>query len=223
MALNQRPWRTRRWLILAPHPDDETLGAGALIAQASATGTLAAVVYLTDGSGSHDIGDGRFRKLICTRRREAALALSRLTGGRRLTRMHLCWKDAHPAALGSAQFDQSATRIAALCRRERVDAIGVTAMHEPHCDHAAAAELAYAVKSKAKRTIVVAEYCVWGSCPRASDVRQLRTISLLPGTRKHALRAHRSQLTQAYGSGFRLAAENQRMASFDTLFVRRSR
>jgi hypothetical protein len=40
-SLADRPWRSLRWLVLAPHADDETLGAGALIAQAEATGHFA--------------------------------------------------------------------------------------------------------------------------------------------------------------------------------------
>ena len=40
-------------LILAPHPDDETLGCGGLIAAASAAGHPPFVLVLTDGTGSH--------------------------------------------------------------------------------------------------------------------------------------------------------------------------
>ncbi len=39
-------------VVLAPHPDDESLGCGALLAAAFA-GKGARVVCLTDGSGSH--------------------------------------------------------------------------------------------------------------------------------------------------------------------------
>ncbi|HEX2943304.1 MAG TPA: PIG-L family deacetylase, partial [Rhodopila sp.] len=40
-------------LILAPHPDDESLGCGGLIATAVAAGRAPLVVILTDGAGSH--------------------------------------------------------------------------------------------------------------------------------------------------------------------------
>ena len=46
------PWRGARWLVIAPHPDDETLGAGALIHHAAARNRLGGVVFLTDGGGS---------------------------------------------------------------------------------------------------------------------------------------------------------------------------
>lgn len=38
-----------RWLVLAPHADDETLGAGALVWQTATSSRFAGVVYLTDG------------------------------------------------------------------------------------------------------------------------------------------------------------------------------
>src|SRR5437762_25173 len=40
-------------LVLAPHPDDESLGCGGLIAEACGRGQDVHVVILTDGTGSH--------------------------------------------------------------------------------------------------------------------------------------------------------------------------
>ncbi|UUT36273.1 PIG-L family deacetylase [Microbacterium elymi] len=55
------PWRTapemaldmERLIVLAAHPDDETLGAGGLIAMAAARGIPVTVVVMTDGESSH--------------------------------------------------------------------------------------------------------------------------------------------------------------------------
>lgn len=40
-------------LVLAPHPDDEAFGCGALLARRAAAGVTIAVAYLTDGEASH--------------------------------------------------------------------------------------------------------------------------------------------------------------------------
>lgn len=217
-SLSARPWRGLRWLILAPHPDDETLGAGALIAQAAGADRLAGVVYLTDGSGSHE---SQSRRLVHTRKREAAVALHRLTGSRTCAPVHLGWQDAAPAQPDSAPFDRACRLLAALCRRWRVDALAVTALHEPHCDHAAAARLACAVQRRASRRLVIAEYIVWGEALDGRTHRAIGTMPMLPGTRRHALRAHRSQLTASHGPGFRLPADRQRMPTRDILYLRR--
>lgn len=42
-----------RLLVLAAHPDDETLGAGGLIARAASSGIPVSVLVVTDGEGSH--------------------------------------------------------------------------------------------------------------------------------------------------------------------------
>lgn len=43
----------RRAVVVAPHPDDETLGLGGLIASLLSTGTQVVLVALTDGEASH--------------------------------------------------------------------------------------------------------------------------------------------------------------------------
>ena len=43
--------RATRLLVIAPHPDDEVLGAGGLMQRVHATGGAVRVVYLTDGEG----------------------------------------------------------------------------------------------------------------------------------------------------------------------------
>jgi LmbE family N-acetylglucosaminyl deacetylase len=151
--ITTRPWRGRRWLVLAPHPDDETLGAGALIAEVSAAGCFAGLVILTDGSGSHPPRDGSMQ-LITTRKREAKRALRRLTGSQAHEPTFLGWKDAAPELPESRAFERTCRRVAALCVRLRVDVIATTSEGEPHCDHAAALELASAVQAKCKRALV---------------------------------------------------------------------
>lgn len=47
------PDLARRTLVLAPHPDDETLGCGGTIARLRALGTQVTVVVAADGSRSH--------------------------------------------------------------------------------------------------------------------------------------------------------------------------
>jgi len=63
-------------LIVAPHPDDETLGCGGLIALKRAMHATVAVVFLTDGSRSHGpcppMGTDQ---LIAARKQEATAAM----------------------------------------------------------------------------------------------------------------------------------------------------
>lgn len=216
------PWRHKRWLILAPHPDDETLGVGALIAQTAEAGCLAGLVYLTDGSGSHSAQNVAGGHLISTRKREAALASRRLTGRTQPKLLFLGWKDASPEIAGGPAFKRSCRKLAALCVRLRVDVLATTAANEPHCDHAAAAGLVTTVRGIAKRRIAIADYIVWGEPPPVGTHRALISRPLWPGLRRLALAAHRSQLTASFGVGFRLPKNKRSMAMQDLLYLRKS-
>lgn len=62
-------------LVLAPHPDDETLGAGALIATLRAHHVPVTVVAATDGENSYDTSTQIREQLRITREREQREAL----------------------------------------------------------------------------------------------------------------------------------------------------
>ncbi len=221
--LARSAWARSRWLVLSPHPDDETLGAGALIADAGGRGALAGAVYLTDGAGSHPHPDPTSRRrLVATRRLEASLALRRLAGPRQALPVFLDWPHAAPFAAGEPAFEAAIRQLGALCRARAVDALAVTAMHEPHCDHAAAARLAYAVADRISRPLAVFEYVVWAERLPGADYRAVVTAPMALGRRRAALMAHRSQLTPLLGDGFRLPEQQLRMAACDVLYTLRS-
>ncbi|WP_395942876.1 PIG-L deacetylase family protein [Brevundimonas sp.] len=218
LALSSTPWAAARWLVIAPHADDETLGAAALIRTTAREHRLAGVAFLTDGAGSHPHKDARSRaRLIAQRQSEARTALRRLAGDRGGAPVFLGWPDAEPAAPGEPRFEAAARRLAWFCRQRMVDAIAVTALNEPHCDHAAAAKLARAVVQRAIRRVHLFEYVVWGAAPQAAQLR-LSTPMLKGGARAHALSAHRSQRTPLFGAGFRLEGGGDNRDSADQLY-----
>jgi LmbE family N-acetylglucosaminyl deacetylase len=216
-SLEKSPWARARWLVLAPHQDDETLGAGALIAETAATNRLAAIAYLTDGSGSHPAS---CRGLPGIRRREARPPLPRL-GAHDVPIVDIGWQDARPMAAASAGFARTCGRLAALLRRHRVDAIAVTAGIEPHCDHAAAHDMAVAAAACARRGVTVFGYHVWSDAAPTCATDIIETRAMRPGLRRAALQAHRSQLTGLFGPGFRLSPERMRMPASDRLYRER--
>lgn len=215
-------WARARWLVLAPHADDETLGAGALIRQAAGEGRLGGVVIVTDGGASHPHADDRARRrLVAIRRLEARRAIRLLTGRAKAQPIFLDWPDAAPPVVGDARFEATARRLAWLCRRLRIDALAVTAVSEPHCDHEAAGRLARRVVKLAGRPIALFEYGVWAR-PAAQGDLQLATRPLAAGRRALALAAHRSQRTPMMGPGFRLETPDRLSAACDRLYLRKA-
>lgn len=218
--LTESPWAEARWMVIVPHADDETLGAGALIATTAAQGRLASVVYLTDGGGSHTHKDAASReRLVRVRRQEAEQALAILCDGRIPPTVFLDWPDAHPPETDSERARTAASLLARLCRTHSATAIAVTALHEPHCDHAAAAHLARSVSRLAQPPMPVFEYLVWADGPPADARDTLVTPPIPQAVRQRALDAHVSQLTDAMGPGFRLDPARRQMPETDTLYL----
>lgn len=185
------------WLIISPHPDDETLGAGGLISTILSAGGSVSVAYLTDGAASHVGAPGwRPRRIAALRAREAATALRTLGSVR--TPLHLGWRDAAPAAPGSATFMKTVARLVSLCRRRDIRHIVTSWVGDPHCDHEAAAAIGAAVAKRLR--LKPSHYCVWGwTLPNIDrSMPGMRAIALpiasVRGQVRRALNCHRSQL-----------------------------
>jgi LmbE family N-acetylglucosaminyl deacetylase len=67
-----------RLVVVAPHPDDEVLGAGGLLQYMHHLGVELAIVVVTDGEGSHPVARALGVDIASTRAQESALALDRL-------------------------------------------------------------------------------------------------------------------------------------------------
>jgi LmbE family N-acetylglucosaminyl deacetylase len=113
----------RRWLVLAPHPDDEVFGIGATLAQAVARGVEVSLVVVTDGAAQGEAAN---------REREALAGATALGLGEpefwRLPDRSLQPRDAglRRALRGALQ-------------RYRPDVVFVTSPVELHPDHRALA------------------------------------------------------------------------------------
>ncbi|PZQ10741.1 MAG: GlcNAc-PI de-N-acetylase [Ancylobacter novellus] len=211
--LRRSAWAQARWLVLAPHADDEIIGAGALIRETAVAGRLAGVVFVTDGRGSHG-ADGP-SDLAAIRRWEARAALRRLAPSAPAP-LFLDWPDAHPPSSRDHVWRRASRRLQALCRRYGVDAIAATSPLDPHCDHQAVAMLAREVARTALRRVEVFDYVVWAD--RRPGGPALRTAPAPQGLRRLALAAHRSQMTPLYGEGFRVPDRLRRMPAADLLY-----
>ncbi len=191
---------TGRVLILAPHPDDESLGCGGLIAALCAAGRPPWVVILTDGSGSHpnsrSVPPLKMRAVRAQEARDAAALLGLPAD----FLVFLALPDGAAPHTG-AQFDEVVAQLCAMVRAG--DTICTTWEHEPHCDHLAAWRIARAAARMRGARLVA--YPVWGwMLPAHAELpgeeaarpgRRLDVRAWLPQKRA-ASEAHRSQFGQ---------------------------
>ena len=147
-------------VVIAPHPDDESLGCGGLIAEACAKGVPTCVIVVSDGTGSHPRSRAFPRTRLRTlREAEARQAVSALGLPPRSVEF-LRLPDRFVPSDG-ARAAAAVRSIVAAARRIAASAIFVSWRHDPHCDH----EAAYRLALCAQRELGVAlyEYSVWGA------------------------------------------------------------
>ncbi len=145
-------------VVIAPHPDDEALGASGLLLAAAQAGRAVGLVALTDGEGSHR-GSAEWppERLAARRREEQALAMAEL-GCETAEMLRLALPDG--ASRWHDDFAGAAEKVAALCDRTGATALASTVLFDPHPDHEAAALLAEAVH-RLRPHIRLLSYPVW--------------------------------------------------------------
>jgi LmbE family N-acetylglucosaminyl deacetylase len=207
-----RPWLAgRRPLVLAPHPDDESLGCGGMIAAACAFGLHPVVIILTDGAASHP-GSRKFPPARLRDLREAEAARATEFLGLPSDHLHfLRQADTRLAGTGPA-FDSLVRDIAEIGQRQGCGMIVGPWAGDPHGDHQAAASLAEA--AAARTGWPLRSYPVWGWLrdgadhfdePRRAGWRL--DIAAQLNAKQRAIAAHVSQygnLIDDSPAGFRL-------------------
>lgn len=182
-------------IVLAPHPDDESLGCGALLAEAFA-GPGALVICMTDGSASHT-GSRRYPpdRLAAIRRKELTRAVEILGGGAQ----DILWLGLPDAGMpGLPEPGALIDRLCAEAARLGARCLFAPATIDPHCDHVVTAEIATALARKAGLTLF--SYPIWSRWHdpdfRASlpGVSEYRFDTAAHAARKRAaIEAHESQ------------------------------
>ncbi|PWC28164.1 PIG-L deacetylase family protein [Teichococcus aestuarii] len=185
-------------LVLAPHPDDESLGCGGLIALAARQARPVCVAFISDGAASHPGSrDYPPEALRALRESEAlgALALLGLPPGM-VRFLHL--PDAAVPHEGM-RFLAAVERLSGLVRCIGAGTVLASWGHDPHCDHQATHAMAAALRRRHPGLRHLA-YPVWGhTLPPETEIgmaprgARLAIGSMLPHKRA-AIRAHRSQL-----------------------------
>jgi LmbE family N-acetylglucosaminyl deacetylase len=173
-------------LVLAPHPDDETCGAGGALALHRRQGDRVKVLFLTDGmNGDPEQRHGTKTELAALRRTEAGEAAKRL-GGLAVEFFGL------PDDFEVTEEDLAAvgSRIAAALSAERPHVVYVPWEGESHSDHRNTRLALDRALERAAKPPWVLEYEVWSPLP--ADV-VLDITDVVPDKRA-ALEAHASQM-----------------------------
>lgn len=197
-------------LIASPHPDDETLGCGGLIARCAMLGYPVVVLAMTNGEASHP-GDTAWRtRLGETRKHEQRNALMAL-GLTDPDIIPLALPDGELELLGHEQFERLQDLILGVLQRRRIRTLFVPAVDDCHADHRLTARLmAKAALRHPVRHFF--SYQIWPPAVRppwvsANECEYAHDISDLVGLKRDAIYQHRSQLSTidpAHPEGFQM-------------------
>lgn len=185
-------------VILAPHPDDESIGCGGLIAASQALGRRVEVVVATDGCGSHPHSPTYPPERLSAVRRDEVAGAVQILGVHAASLTFLDLKDG-AAPKSGLMFDAAVEQIGTVVDRIEASALFVTWSHDPHCDHEAAAAMAAAV-ARTRPGLRIWHYPIWGlhrmpGEPIDASPRGVRfDIAPWLALKRRAIAAHASQL-----------------------------
>lgn len=208
-------------VIVVPHPDDEALGCGGLLALLRRADVPVAAVLVSDGSMSHphsqDFSAVARRELRYAEFRHALAVLGVEESDDNV--LYLGLPDGQVPTPGQPGFAEATARLAAFIAAKQAATVLVPWRRDPHPDHRATSQLTAAALSSLPQPPRRLEYVVW-AWERATpaDLPQpgegigfrLDIAAVLP-RKQRALAAHRSQLAPGTiaddPGGFLLSAE----------------
>ena len=213
-------------VIVIPHPDDEALGCGGLLALLRQAGQPVAAVLTSDGSMSHphsrDFSAVARRELRYAELRHALSELGVDNSDANLRYLHL--PDSRVPAEGQPGFAEAVTQLADFLREQQPDTVLVPWRRDPHPDHRATSQLTAAALAQLDQPPRRLEYVVWAweraapdDLPRPEEATGFQLdIAPVLAQKQRAIRAHRSQLAPGIitddPSGFLLS--DQMLAHF---------
>ncbi|MCC3157897.1 PIG-L family deacetylase [Hymenobacter sp. 15J16-1T3B] len=205
--------------ILVPHPDDESLGCGGLLALLRQAHQPVSVALITDGTMSHP-HSVRFPPAARRQLREQELRLAlRELGVADDALLTVNLPDgAAPHGPGQPGFAEAAARLSHWLHEQQAQTLLLPWRRDPHPDHRATYALAQAALAKLTAPPRQLEYVVWAwqraaptDLPRPHEVQGWRLdIGPVLARKQRAIQAHRSQLTNLIDddpSGFQLSPD----------------
>ncbi|MGI4874968.1 MAG: PIG-L deacetylase family protein [Janthinobacterium lividum] len=191
-------------VIVVPHPDDEALGCGGLLALLRQAGVPVAAVLVSDGSMSHpdsqDFPPAARRELRYAEFRHALVVLGIDESDDNVCYLGL--PDSRVPTASQPGFEEAAARLADFFSAKNAATVLVPWRRDPHPDHRATSELTGAALVRLSHPPRRLEYIVW-AWERAApaDLPQpgegtgfCLDITAVLAQKQRAIAAHRSQL-----------------------------
>ncbi len=187
--------------VVAPHPDDETLGCGGAIALLNQCHIPVHILVMSDGTQSHPHSKShpasRLRQLREAETYEAARRLG--VPADRVT--FLRWPDTAVPQQESELFVKAVERCDRYLTQHSPDLVFTAWRHDQHCDHQATANIVRHCLQSWRKPPRQLAYAIWGSANAGlanlplGETGWRLDIHTVQALKRHAVMAHQSQTT----------------------------
>jgi len=197
-------------LVVSPHPDDETLGCGGLIALCARARHAVSILAMTNGEASHP-GDQIWQRKLGQIRQQEQLSALRTLGVPNPDVISLALPDGWLYRLRSDKANDVSALIEASMKSRNIKTLFVPAIDDCHSDHQETAKLLARVATNYPVKYVFS-YQIWPPANRSAQVSSnevgysLNILKVLT-LKKQAIAEFRSQLGDiepAHTEGFRI-------------------
>ena len=148
-------------MILAPHPDDESLGCGGLISILGKQKIKVFVTFITDGSLSHPNSKKYPSDKLATLRKAEAIAALNELGVDETCIFFMNKKDRALPCYNEACFFENCEDLKHIIAACKPDLIFVTYEKDPHPDHRATWQMLMQIKRQKTEQFSILEYIIW--------------------------------------------------------------
>ncbi|WP_439581919.1 PIG-L deacetylase family protein [Dyadobacter bucti] len=205
-------------MVVAPHPDDETLGCGGTTAALLRQGYDVHFVFVSDGTMSHPNSKKYPKARLRSLREKEAVDAVKVLGGREEHISFLALPDRDVPGQQSPYFESAVRLFISAIRSFEPETIFIPWRNDPHPDHRASYQLVTEAVSRLDKKPLLMQYPIWfwemGENRDVELIRKMRIscvdISPTLAAKQNALLAHQSQITDLIDDdqeGFRLSPE----------------
>jgi LmbE family N-acetylglucosaminyl deacetylase len=205
-------------LVVAPHPDDESLGCGGAIALLRQFGYEVTILTMSDGTLSHPNSLKYPAEKLRDLREQEMLAALEILDVRPDKVTFFRFRDRRVPNETSADFESAVTKISEYLKINQPETILIPWRRDPHPDHRATWEIFNRANEILGRRFRILEYPIWlwemaenKDLPIEKNIKISRLdIGGVTETKQRAIRAHVSQTTDLIDDdqeGFRLSPE----------------
>jgi LmbE family N-acetylglucosaminyl deacetylase len=164
LRLRSRPYPVhipKSVLVVAPHPDDETLGCGGILAQIIRAGGNVYVLFVTNGSASHPGHPVLSPEKLAALRRDEARAATSALGIESRNVSFLDASDGTLASLDLAHTSELVAKIANILTKTAAEVLLLTYQHDGSTDHEASVVLVEKALNLPRQRPQILEFPIW--------------------------------------------------------------